>query len=93
MEMSGSDAVDVISDRLEAAFPHALTRGVIEGTVRGVWEELTPDATCTAFLPLLTERIARERLRAYADDVARGAFTISRSPRGRVRPGELRHTA
>jgi len=93
MEVSESDAVDVITDRLEAALPDGLTRGVIQGTVRGVWDELALDATCTAFLPLLTERIARDRLRRYEDDVARTAVTIPRSPRRRARPEELRHTA
>ena len=73
MEVRESDAVDVITDRLEATLPDGLTRGVIEGTVRGVWDELAPDANCTAFLPLLTERIARDRLRRYADDLARTA--------------------
>ena len=93
MELRESDAVDVITDRLEATLPDGLTRGVIEGTVRGVWDELAPDANCTAFLPLLTERIARDRLRRYADDLARTAVTIPRSPRRPVRPGQLRNTA
>jgi hypothetical protein len=71
MEPNGSDALEVIADRLVAVLPETLTRGVIERTVRRVWDELGQHATCTAFLPLLTERIARERLRTCTHDDAR----------------------
>ena len=63
MEASESIAIDAITDRIEAALPSPVTHELIEHTVREVWIELGKDAECTAFLPVLTERIARERLR------------------------------
>lgn len=93
MEVSESDTLDVIADRIEAVVPDTVTRELIERTVRQVWDELEQDATCTTFLPLLTERIARERLRTRPHDVARSALVIPHSPGRRARPGPLRHTA
>ena len=63
MEASESIAIDAITDRIEAALPRTVTHDLIEHTVREVWIELEKDAECTSFLPVLTERIARERLR------------------------------
>jgi hypothetical protein len=85
MEPHGSDALDVIADRLEAVLPETPTRDAIERTVRRVWDELGQNATCTAFLPLLTERIARERLRTCAYDDARMHDAV----RGRVPSAQL----
>ena len=86
MEPNGSDALEVIADRLEAVLPETLTRGAIERTVRRVWDQLAPNATCTAFLPLLTERIARERLRTCPHDDAR----LHHALRGRARSAQFK---
>ena len=95
MEASESDIVDVIADRIQTAVPHTLTRELIERTVRQVWGELGQDATCTTFLPLLTERIARERLRMRMRprDVARGRSPSHAHPAVELDPEPLRHTA
>jgi Protein-tyrosine-phosphatase-like, N-terminal domain len=85
MEPNGSDALEVIADRLEAVLPETLTSGAIKRTVRRVWDELAHNATCTAFLPLLTERIARERLRTCAYGDAR----LHHAVRGRARSAQF----
>ncbi len=93
MEVSESDTLDVIADRIEAVVPDTLTRELIERTVRQVWDELEQDATCTTFLPLLTERIARERLRTRPRDVARGRLPSHAHAAVELDPEPLRHTA
>jgi hypothetical protein len=93
MEASESDTLDVIADRIEAAVPHTLTRELIERTVRQVWGELGQDARCRTFLPLLTERIARERLRTRPRDVAEGRLRSHAHPAAELDQEPLRHTA
>jgi hypothetical protein len=93
MEVSESDTLEVIADRIEAVVPDTLTRELIERTVRQVWDELEQDATCTTFLPLLTERIARERLRTGLRNVARGRLPSHAHAAVELDPEPLRHTA
>jgi hypothetical protein len=66
---------------------------LIERTVRRVWGELGQDATCTSFVPLLTERIARERLRTGLRTVARGRLPSHAHAAVELDPEPLRHTA
>jgi hypothetical protein len=47
---------------LLAEFPERLSQGDVERTVADTYHELASSARIAAFLPILTEKIARDRL-------------------------------
>ena len=93
MEVSESDTLDVIADRIEAVVPDTLTRELIERTVRQVWDELEAgrdvhDVPSAAHGTHRTRAIAHAPIRCRPEPLV-----IPRSPGRRARPGSLRHTA
>ena len=64
MEITELNAIDDITDRISRTLSGTVTREQIEHTVRDIWTELREHAIFSAFLAVLTERIARDRLRA-----------------------------
>jgi protein-tyrosine-phosphatase len=65
-------AIRAISDRLRSEYAGILSTETIERFIAESWEQLRPTARLEEFLPVLTERFARERLRAVAQ--AEGAI-------------------
>ena len=84
---------------LEQEFAGTFGRETVERFITDSLDELVPSATVTAFLPLLTERFARERLRALAKvEGSLGSTTpgvlflcVHNAGRSQMAAGWLRH--
>lgn len=88
------------AERLEAEFAGTFGPETVERFVADSLEQLLPNATVTSFLPLLTERFARERLKALAlaDGITSGApgvlfLCVHNAGRSQMAAGWLRHLA
>ena len=87
--------------RLEDEFSGTFNPETVERFVADSLEQLIPTATVTAFLPLLTERFARDRLQALAKAdgiIAGGApsvlfLCVHNAGRSQMAAGWLRHLA
>lgn len=85
---------------LEREFVGTFGRETVERFIADSLEQLVPTATVTSFLPLLTERFARERLRALAKVEALSSPTpgvlflcVHNAGRSQMAAGWLRHLA
>ncbi|MGD9704888.1 MAG: arsenate reductase ArsC [Acidimicrobiia bacterium] len=85
---------------LEREFGGTFGRETVERFIADSLEQLVPSATVTTFLPLLTERFARERLRALAKVEGLGSSTpgvlflcVHNAGRSQMAAGWLRHLA
>jgi protein-tyrosine-phosphatase len=90
---------------LEREFDGTFGRETIERFIADSLDQLVPTATVTTFLPLLTERFARERLRALAVIQVRGIqghgadrpgvlfLCVHNAGRSQMAAGWLRHLA
>jgi protein-tyrosine-phosphatase len=85
---------------LEREFAGTFNRETVERFIGDSLEQLVPSATFTGFLPLLTERFARERLRALAKVEGTGPTTpgvlfvcVHNAGRSQMAAGWLRHLA
>jgi arsenate reductase (thioredoxin) len=85
---------------LEREFSGTFGRETVERFVADSLDQLVPTATVSAFLPLLTERFARDRLRALAkaDGITAGApgvlfLCVHNAGRSQMAAGWLRHLA
>ena len=83
---------------LEREFEGTFGRETVERFIADSLEQLVPTATVTTFLPLLTERFARERLKALAKVEAVGSGTpgvlflcVHNAGRSQMAAGWLRH--
>ena len=87
--------------RLEDEFSGTFNPETVERFVADSLEQLIPTATVTAFLPLLTERFARDRLQALAkaDGIIAGEapsvlfLCVHNAGRSQMAAGWLRHLA
>ena len=87
--------------RLEHEFACTFGRETVERFIADSLEQLVPTATVSTFLPLLTERFARERLRALAKLEGSAATTtpgvlflcVHNAGRSQMASGWLRHLA
>ena len=85
---------------LEREFEGTFGRETVERFIADSLEQLVPTATVTTFLPLLTERFARERLKALAKLEAVGSampgvlfLCVHNAGRSQMAAGWLRHLA
>jgi len=89
------------ASRLEHEFSGTFGRETVERFVADSLEQLVPTSTVTAFLPLLTERFARDRLQALAkadgitEEGAPGVLflCVHNAGRSQMAAGWLRHLA
>jgi protein-tyrosine-phosphatase len=86
--------------RLEREFAGTFGRETVERFIADSLAQLVPTATVTSFLPLLTERFARERLRALAKVEGRSSgapgvlfLCVHNAGRSQMAAGWLRHVA
>jgi arsenate reductase (thioredoxin) len=87
--------------RLEDEFAGTFGRETVERFIADSLEQLVPTATVTSFLPLLTERFARDRLKALAkaDGLTTGGapgvlfMCVHNAGRSQMAAGWLRHLA
>jgi len=86
--------------RLEDEFAGTFGTETVERLVVDSLHQLLPNATVTAFLPMLTERFARDRLKALAkvDGITAGApgvlfLCVHNAGRSQMAAGWLRHLA
>ncbi len=86
--------------RLEDEFAGTIGRETVERCIADSLDQLVARATVTAFLPLLTERFARERLRALAkiEQATSGTLgvlflCVHNAGRSQMAAGWLRHLA
>ncbi len=87
--------------RVEHEFTGKFGRETVERFIADSLEQLVPTATVTTFLPLLTERFARERLHALAKVEGSTATTtpgvlflcVHNAGRSQMAAGWLRHLA
>jgi arsenate reductase (thioredoxin) len=88
------------ADNLERDFAGTFGRETVERFIADSFEQLAPSARVTNFLPLLTERFARERLRAVAKNEGIGTsnpgvlfLCVHNAGRSQMAAGWLRHLA
>ena len=62
MERNELNTIDTITHRIADSAPNQIPYGLIEHTVRVTWRELQDRAVFSTFLPVLTERLAKQRL-------------------------------
>jgi hypothetical protein len=69
MQLIELNAIDSITERIanDAQF-RSVAHDTVEAIVRDTWVELRGRARFTTFLPIFTERDARERLRARSEE-------------------------
>jgi protein-tyrosine-phosphatase len=86
--------------RLEREFEGTFGRETVERFIADSLDELVPRASVTSFLPLLTERFARDRLRALARVEGHGDGTpgvlfmcVHNAGRSQMAAGWMRHLA
>jgi len=59
------EALRYVPDRLHSEFGDDVAHEHIHQAVAQAYQELAADARVTSFLPILTEKVARDRLRAH----------------------------